>query len=154
MRGYTFECQKEKDRDSIFNGLFNIVKDSNDFKLKDIVITKWEMPGLWYVGIIIADSVAGSFSIITMNAFNKSMKSVFTIVKADCQNTEVLIPDSVKISMLWKEDSVNRYKIYYENFSFIKSLLLEGATPEKLKEIYGIDFTAEECEKIKTKDKP
>jgi hypothetical protein len=33
-------------------------------------------------------------------------------------------------------------------------MLQEGATPEKIEEVYGVKFTPEECEKIKAKDKP
>lgn len=154
MRGYTFECNKETERNKLYEDLYLLVRKSDDFKLKDIVISKWEKLGLFYCGIVIADSVAGSYSVTTMNAFNKSMKSVFIAVNTGLNDNEVLIPDSVNVSITWKPDSPNRYKIYYNNFPFIKAMLNEGATPDKIEEIYGVRFTPEECEKIKTKDKP
>ena len=154
MRGYTFECQDAKTRDQIYGELHNIVKDSIDFKMKDIVLSSWDRLGLFYAGIVIADTVAGSFTFTSMNILGKSMKSVFIMVKADIPDKEILIPDSVNVSTTWKEDSVNRYKIYYQNFPFIKAMLNEGATPEKIEEVYGVKFTEEECEKIKTKEKP
>ena len=154
MRGYTFECNKESERNKLYEDLYLMVRKSDDFKYRDIIINKWDKLGLFYCGIVIADTVAGSFSITTMNAFNKSMKSVFIGVKTDFEDTEVVIPDSVNVSVTWKEDSPNRYKIYYKNFPFIKAMLLEGATPEKIEEVYGVKFTPEECEKIKAKDKP
>ena len=154
MRGYTFECQDAKTRDKLYGELYTVVKDSNDFKLKDIVLSSWDRLGLFYCGIVIADSVAGSFTFTSMNILGKSMKSVFIMVKADLPDNEILIPDSVNVSSTWKVDSPNRYKVYYQNFAFIKAMLNEGATPEKIKEVYGIELTPEECEKIKAKEKP
>lgn len=154
MRGYTFECNKEAVRNKLYEDLRLLVCRSDDFKLRDIVINKWDNLGLFYCGIVISDTVTGSYSITTMNAFNKSMKSVFIAVKTDLKDSEVLIPDSVNVSITWKPDSVNRYKIYYQNFAFIKAMLNEGATPEKIEEIYNIKLTPEECEKIKARNKP
>ena len=154
MRGYTFECQDAKTRDELYEQLYGVVKDSEDFKLKDIVLSSWDRLGLYYCGIVIVDSVPGSYTFTSMNILGKSMKSVFIIVKAGIPDNEILIPDTVNISCTWKEDSVNRYKIYYQNFPFIKAMLNEGATPEKIEEVYGVKFTPEECEKIKVKEKP
>lgn len=154
MRGWTFECNKESERNKLYEDLYLLVRKSDDFKLRDIVINKWDKLGLFYCGIVIADNVMGSFSITTMNALGKSMKSVFIAVKTDFDDSEVFIPDSVNVSVTWKPDSVNRYKIYYQNFPFIKAMINEGATPEKIEEVYGVKFTPEECEKIKTKEKP
>jgi len=154
MRGWTFECNKESERNKLYEDLYLLVRKSDDFKYRDIIINKWDKLGLFYCGIVIADNVMGSFSITTMNALGKSMKSVFIAVKTDFDDSEVFIPDSVNVSVTWKPDSVNRYKIYYQNFPFIKAMINEGATPEKIEEVYGVKFTPEECEKIKTKEKP
>ena len=154
MRGYTFECNKESERNKLFEDLYLLVRKSDDFKLKDIIIKKWDKLGLFYCGIVIADNVMGSYSVTTMNVLGKSMKSVFIAINDGLENSEVLIPDSVNVSITWKPDTQNDYKIYYQNFPFIKAMLQEGATPEKIEEIYGVKFTPEECEKIKNREKP
>lgn len=154
MRGYTFECSKQEIRDKLFHDLYEVIKESNEFAVKDIMLKKWDQLGLFYCGITISDCVTGSFSIITMNAFGKSMKSTFVAVNASIKSTEVLIPDDVKVSEEWREDSVNTYKNYYNNFPFIKAMLNEGATPEQVNETFGTNLTSKECEKILAKDKP
>ena len=154
MRGYTFECSKQEIRDKLFRDLYEVIKESHDFAVRDIMLKKWDQLGLFYCGISISDAVAGSFSIVAMNAFNKSMKSAFIAVKADVKSDEVLIPDDVKISVEWREDSVNTYKNYYNNFPFIKAMINEGATPEQINETFGTNLTSEECKKIQAKEKP
>lgn len=152
MRAYTFELTTDKERNELFQEFYLLVQQCEAFKMRDIILMKWEKLGLFFFGLMISDEVPGSFNIVTMNAMGKSMKTAFITTKAELPNKDIVIPDNVKISIEWAPDSVNKYKIMKVNFNFIKAMLNEGATPEAIKGIYGIDLTEKDIETIKTKD--
>lgn len=148
MRAYTFEFNNEKERNIFAEQLFILIKDTQDFKDRDLMTLKWEKLGLFYAGLMVADCVPGSFTITSMNAFGKSLKTIFMAVKSEMPTQELLIPDDVKISIEWKEDSVNRYKVIKTNFNFLKKMLEEGVGNDVIMSTYGIELTDSERTRI------
>ena len=101
MRTYCFGFKNEEERNAAFDQLFALFKDCRDFKEKKILFAKTVENNENKVYLSIEDSVAGSYSLIISNAFDKVLSIKFVAVKTECNNVNVDLPGDVKIATYW-----------------------------------------------------
>ena len=108
MRTYCFTFNTEEDTKKTFDQLFALFKDCRDFKEKKILFAKTVENNENKIYLSIEDTVAGSYSLIISNAFDKVLSIKFVVVKAECNNVNVELPGDVKIATYWAaEESKN-----------------------------------------------
>ena len=101
MRTICFGFKNEEERNAAFDQLFTLFKDCKEFKEKKILFAKTVENNENKVYLSIEDSVAGSYSIIFSNAFDKVLSIKFVAVKSECNNINVDLPGDVKIATYW-----------------------------------------------------
>lgn len=101
MRTYCFTFNTEEDTKKTFDQLFALFKDCRDFKEKKILFAKTVENNENKIYLSIEDTVAGSYSLIISNAFDKVLSIKFVVVKAECNNVNVELPGDVKIATYW-----------------------------------------------------
>ncbi len=101
MRTYCFTFNTEEDTKKTFDQLFALFKDCRDFKEKKILFAKTVENNENKIYLSIEDAVAGSYSLIISNAFDKVLSIKFVVVKAECNNINVELPGDVKIATYW-----------------------------------------------------
>ena len=157
MRGINFSIMDEKTRDEMFNNVYEQVKCSRyakDFELKDIIINKFEgVGGDCQLGIVIADCVMTDFKIVVENSENNGKITTELKIESGILPKGLLVPNAINVSLCWKEDSMNRYKVVKQNFDEMKEMIKAGKGPKEIEEKFGIPMTEEECEKLAKKDK-
>ena len=104
MRTICFGFKNEEERNAAFDQLFALFKDCKEFKEKKILFAKTVENNENKVYLSIEDSVAGSYSIIFSNAFDKVLSIKFVAVKSECNNINVELPGDVKIATYWAEE--------------------------------------------------
>jgi len=107
MRSWSFTFENEEDAKKAFVGFQKMFKDCEDFEKRKIFYCSMKDKDKTYkIFLGIEDTVAGAFTITTMNAFDKCLKNVFTVTKADCKDIKVEFPENCKISSWWEADKV------------------------------------------------
>ena len=157
MRGINFSIMDEKTRDEMFNNVYEQVKGSSyakDFELRDITIQRFEGKyGDNCMGIVIADCVKTDFKIVAVNSEKNGEISTELKIESEILPKGLLIPNEINVSLCWKEDSMNRYKVVKQNFEEMKEMIKAGKGWKEIEEKFGIPMTEEECEKLVKKEK-
>ena len=151
MRGYTFETQSKQVREEIFEALFKSIKDVEAFALRDIILNKWDRNGMYYAGLVIADEVASSIFLVFENKNGDMTPKVR--LDSDFGPDNISIPNEVNISITWKIDSPNRYKVIKQNFAKIKEMINGGSSAEEIGKVFDIELTEDECRKLAEREK-
>ena len=146
MRGYTFETQSLQVREELFETLFKSVKDVEAFALRDVILNKWDRNGMYYAGLVIADEVASSIFLAFDNKEGDTIPKVR--LDSDFGPDNISIPNEVNISITWRTDSLNRYKVIKQNFAQIKEMIHAGSSAEEIGKVFDIELTEDECRKL------
>lgn len=154
MRGTVFAMTDEKQRDEMFKNVSEQVKGSKysrDYELRDIVLNTWENKGEYCMGIVISDNVAVEFGISSVNTTENGEMSSKVYVTSGILPNGLVIPNKVRITIEWKEDSINRYKVVKLHSDEIKEMIRDGKGPEEIEKRFGIPLNEEECKKLMEK---
>lgn len=104
MRVYDFTFGKEDERDYAMNGFVQMFKNCKDFKSKKITISKSNQDEKFKLFVSIDDVVAGSYSFIIQNAFDRVLKISFISVKDEADDVVVEFPPDVIIMSWYSKD--------------------------------------------------
>ena len=156
MRSISFTLPDKIARDNLFDMMLSMVKTGdykNDFEFRDIVISKWEGKGGYCTGIVVADNVLVSISIRSENTVEAGETLSKTMIDSEMFTDSIGIGNDIDISVSWKSDSVNRYKVVKTNFDLIKEMIREGKSHAEIGKYFGIELSEEECSMLSKKDK-
>ena len=151
MRGTVFAMTDEKQRDEMFKNVSEQVKGSKfnrDYELKDIILNTWENRGEYCMGIVISDNVAVEFAINSVNTTENGETGSKLCVTSGILPNGLVIPNEVRITMEWKEDSINRYKVVKLYSDEIKEMIRDGKSSEEIEKRFGIPLNEEERKKL------
>lgn len=105
MRTYCLTFDNENDCNNTFVQFTEKFKDCPDIKTKKVLLYKANIDDenkTSKIFLSIEDSVNGSYIFANINMFDKPYKIIFSSVKADCKDMDVVIPTDCKI-MTWYE---------------------------------------------------
>ena len=110
MRTYCLTFNNEEEANNTFAQFAEKFKDCTDVTIKKILLYKAKIDDenkTSKIFLSIEDSVNGSYIFANINMFDKPYKIVFSSVKADCKDMDVVIPIDCKI-MSWYEPDPDR----------------------------------------------
>lgn len=110
MRTYCIAFTNEEDKNKIFDQLFEVFKNSEDFKTGKIVYCRTVENGTHKIYLTISDRAAGSYSFIFANAFDKPLSVGFLTTKADCKDLAIKLPVDCSIASTYEPDKVKEKK--------------------------------------------
>ena len=153
MRGYTFTTCNSLTRDMLFEAIFKAVKDLESFALRDVILNRWENKGLYCAGLTIADETDGTIFLVCANEKKAGEMTTKVRLDSDFGPDDIIIPNDVNISITWRPDGINRYKIVKQNHDKIIEMIKGGSSAEEIGKTFGIPLTEEECRKLAEKEK-
>lgn len=104
MRNWSFTFNTEEEYNIAGKQFMDMFENSKDYKVKKIIICGVVDGDSRKIYLSIEDTVAGSFLVTVVNAFDKNLKNIFTSVKADCKDMNIILPSDCKINSWWEED--------------------------------------------------
>lgn len=155
MRAITLKTKEEKTRDVMYYRIHDLISNGRfckDYELRDIVLSKWEQDEDFCLGFVVSDDVELEISITATNKVEKDSVGSKLRLDSEMFPEGLMVPNSVRLSMDWKEDSINRYKIVKLNFEDIKGMIREGKDSKDIEKRFGIPLTEKECENLMKRD--
>ena len=148
MRGYTFEARSKQARDELFEMLFKGVKEVEAFALRDIILNRWEREGMYYAGLVIDDGVSSNVMLVFDNKNKDEDRKPIVRFICDFGFNDISISNDINISITWRPDGLNRYKIIKLNHDKIIDMIKSGCSAEEIGKTFEIPLTEEECRKL------
>ena len=105
MRIWSFKFNNQDEYSKASAELIEMFKDTEDYKNKKIILGgATDKDGSLKIFLSIDDDVPGSFITSVSNAFDKNLKNVFCVVKADCKDINVELPTNCVINSWYEEE--------------------------------------------------
>lgn len=109
MRSWSFKFNNEAECDKAGAAFMEMFKDTEDYKKRKIVLGRVkDKDDSFKIFLSIDDDVPGSFIISVSNAFEKNLKNVFCVVKADCKDINVELPTNCAINSWYDEEPAKK----------------------------------------------
>lgn len=109
MRSWSFKFNNEAECDKAGATFIEMFKDTEDYKNKKIILGRGvDKDGSFKIFLSINDDVPGSFITSVSNAFEKNLKNIFCVVKADCKDINIELPANCQILSWYDEEPAKK----------------------------------------------
>ena len=152
MKMIYFKSTDEKVMDGIMEKAFEMIsngKYAESYERRDIVPCRIkDKNGMFGFIISVDDCVPVAFNITARTSMEGAESVYELVVESGLFSGPLKLPKTVELSLNWKEDSVNRYKIIKLNRDKIKDMVEQGIDDSVIAETFGITWTGEDSEWI------